>query len=370
MKISKIVDSRVGYLAAAVLTLVSFVAPVAITSNVSAAVVTARSIEMSDSTANADNLTYTLKFTTGASGAAGAAIIAFCAGSPIIGDACAGPTGFSVTGTSSDIGTASAENANTILYTNTIAASATHTVEFDSIDNPTAAGQFYARILTFADATAAGVYDETDGSPTGTYIDEGGFALSATNPINVSAAVRESMTFCVSAGTLTANCAGATSPNLELGSGNPVALATGVTSTGTIYTQVSTNASEGVTVKMRSNKECGGLQRQGADPDDCGIPPVGTGTNAIDGTTAMFGMKVNPDADLTATTNYAGSNYGLNWADNDATGVTSPYGDSIYSSDGPVSSKNAVLTFAAAADNLTPAGRYSAALNLIATGTF
>jgi hypothetical protein len=56
----------------------------------------------------------------------------------------------------------------------------------------------------------------------------------------------------------------------------------------------------------------------------------------------------------------------------DATdGVTSPFGDRfLETAGGPANNKNMMLTFGVGTSNSTPAGTYSANLNLIAVGTF
>jgi hypothetical protein len=60
----------------------------------------------------------------------------------------------------------------------------------------------------------------------------------------------------------------------------------------------------------------------------------------------------------------------MGYAVGDTSGITGPYGDPIYSAAGPVNQATANLTFGANISNVTPAGNYSAALNLIATGKF
>ena len=207
MKIPKVVDSRLGYLSAALFMLVSVVAPAALTASASAAVVTSRSLQPNSSAINATPVTYELKFT--APSTAGALVLAFCSESPIPNETCTAPTDLDVTNVASADGTASDMNANTIKFVGSIAAS-TNTITFTGIDNPSVLGMYYARLLTYADGTAADAYDETDGIGLGTYIDEGGFALSATDPISVSAAVRETLAFCVSAADPDANCTNTT----------------------------------------------------------------------------------------------------------------------------------------------------------------
>jgi hypothetical protein len=154
---------------------------------------------------------------------------------------------------------------------------------------------------------------------------------------------------------------------MELGEGTPKALDASATSTGIIYNQLSTNAIGGATVKMKTNNDCGGLKRAGASV--CDIAPVATSTDAIAPGTAKFGLKVT-GAGFTVAANYNGSNYGFNYAGDDSTGVTSAYGDTVYSSAGPVDDEEATMNFAASINSTTPAGKYQASLNLIATGTF
>jgi hypothetical protein len=51
--------------------------------------------------------------------------------------------------------------------------------------------------------------------------------------------------------------------------------------------------------------------------------------------------------------------------------LTSTYGDTIFNTaSGPAANMNVPLTFAAAAANNSPAGTYTANMNLVATGTF
>jgi hypothetical protein len=66
----------------------------------------------------------------------------------------------------------------------------------------------------------------------------------------------------------------------------------------------------------------------------------------------------------------AGGGYGM-VKDAAGQGVNSPYGDDILTTSGePTDDTNANLEFAASISNSTPAGIYTATLNLIATGTF
>ncbi len=216
-------------------------------------------------------------------------------------------------------------------------------------------------------------------------------ALATTNAIGVSASVLESMTFCAS-GTTTAvstdaNCVNTgstlTTPNLVLGvtNGGVTALQSNTLSTGTVYTQISTNASHGAVVNLKSNAtDCGGLLLAG-DSSHCYISPAPAPGFAAG--TADFGVKTGTAVGTTSDSNASGtyeiaggssynaSNYFMNFVTGNGTGVTSPYGDPILDTGGgTVNDENMPLTFGASISNNTPAGNYAATLNLIATGTF
>jgi hypothetical protein len=212
----------------------------------------------------------------------------------------------------------------------------------------------------------------------GTPQDAGGVAMSTTNDIGVSATVMESMTFCTAAATPAANCVGASAPSLVLGSGSPVALGT-TTSTATAYAELSTNASAGAVVNMKNSNDCGGLRRVLAGATACDIAATNTANALADGA-GMFGLNVGAaDTSLTGATGTltalapysTPSQYGMTYSGTTGSGVSSVYGDPIFNSGGaPVSNVFVPLTFAANASNVTPAGVYSANMNLIATGTF
>ena len=370
----------VGYfIAAAAILLAAFIPALAMAADVSE-----RSIELSSSSKGATGVQATVKFK--ASGAAGAFVLDFCTESPIYGATCTAPSGLVVgTATSTTSGftaaplTTPANNKVVITKSSSIAAAENVTVVLTGITNPTAAGTIYARIVTFDTGTNALVYVSADSTQTGK-IDNGGVALSITDSVAVSGAVLESMTFCVSGADITGpNCTGSlTSPALELGTdpGTGVkSLATGVMNDGSIWTQITTNATGGAVINLKSNAiGCGGLVNSSA-PTECYIGPGLIG--GFDETTdAKFGVKLNTPTGTGAliaadTTNYNSSNYSMNWVDGDQTGVTSTYGDPFLTTNGlPASNMKMQLTIGASALAGTPAGNYSADIGLIATGKF
>ncbi|HEY8886796.1 MAG TPA: hypothetical protein VIM31_04865 [Candidatus Microsaccharimonas sp.] len=375
MSILKVVKERSAYFIAAAVLTVAIVVP----GLVSAAQVTQRSVGLSNSSASASAVSYEVKFTVpGASADAGAIGIEFCSNSPDPLAVCTVPTGMVTTGaTSATSGftTVTTPNAHTVVVAGTTHASDNIDVTIDGITNPTASGPLYARIGTYASAGAA----ETDVALTGANaIDGGGVAISITPTIGVSGAVLESMTFCVANLTITENCGDAASnlPVLKLGEpvGSQVALDATHLSTGTLYTQLSTNAVSGAVVYLKSATSCGGLKRVGASV--CDIAPALT-TTFVAGA-AKFGVKTgtvsgvgsNANGTIRAAGIYDNTNYKFNFIDT-TTGVTGPLGDLILDTNGaPANNQLMPLTFGASVSNSTPAGNYSTSLSLIATGKF
>lgn len=390
MKTPKFFDRRVGSLFAAGAMLLGIVAPTVVPAFASAGTLTTRSIEATSSVAGATGVEYTVKFTPTATFKS--IVIDWCAESPITGDStCTTPTGFSsaaitaafVTNSLGTVDDSASSAGQTVIKGTADGTASAVEMTLAGITNPTDVGSYYARIYTYnvADPLASTYWQAVD--DLGTTRDTGSIALSTTNAIGVSAAVRETLTFCVANDSvaITAGCANASSnlPNLTLGEGTPKALVTGTVSTAGIYSQLSTNAASGAIVKMTNSTGCGGLKRVGESGNVCAIQPQGAlaamTTNQTDG---KFGVRVGTPAGV------AGNNFGTvtgdaayadatNYAmDNTTSGnnVSSPYGDAVFSSTGPVSNINVPMTFAAVAGQTTPAGLYKANINLIATGTY
>jgi hypothetical protein len=393
---------RTGYIAAALMLVMTFIS----SAFASAAQVTERSIELSSSAKTATNVTYNLTFTPVS--AAGATALQFCSNSPLIGASCTAPTGINVASAAESSATSvskpsvAAGMGPVVVIEKSITASAT-TLTVTGITNPSSAGPLYVRVITYdtkahaeADYTATGDSGDNDGiggtgAAAADAVDNGSVALSITDTIGVSAAVLETLLFCVSGQTnestatnpIAAGCAsGLTPPTLTLGetTGNVKALSASAISTGDIYTQISTNAANGAVVNLKSNVACGGLKR--VEATGCDIAPAGT-TGFTTAPNALFGVKVNADSGTDTTqsatgtfqvasgANYDGTTYKLKYLANNSAGVTSVYGDPILDTNGTQpSNRNMKLTFGASINNNTPAGLYKADLSLIATGKF
>ena len=113
--------------------------------------------------------------------------------------------------------------------------------------------------------------------------------MSTVSVISITARVQEQLTYCVttaaySTWTTTGDCSdtavGGNPPTIILGHGSPVALLDASTvDMKTLTTQLSTNATNGVVVRMRnSNTTCGGLSSDGGTT--CSIPAQNSGSGA------------------------------------------------------------------------------------------
>lgn len=338
-----------------------------------AGTVTNRSVELSNSAEGEAEVTYTVKFTA-ASNDTSAFVVDFCENSPVVTESCQPPEGLDVTNT---IGTSGADTVSQLtdsaaLVELSVTADTADEVEVDltGITNSTTAGAIYARIVTYSSAQQPGDYQS--GSP-GAYLDDGAVALTITEDVGVGGTVLESLEFCTSADELDINgCDGVLSPpNIKLGSGGALELSA---TTATVYSQVSTNASSGAVISLKSDATgCGGLVRRGA-PEACDITPLTT-AGTIDEGTANIGLRLQ-DVDggtgvIMPATGYSTSLYYLNYVSGDKTGITSPFGDPVYTTDGaPISGGRVGLRFAANRANDTPAGDYSVSLSLVATGRY
>ena len=377
MSAVKLFGHQAQRIVAVVALLLSVITPVVVSAYASADTVTSRSIQLSSTSAEATDVTYSVKFTAAQS--AGAFRINFCSNSPVVGDTCSAPNGFSTNNadTATSGFTLTKPTVNSVVVAGTV--SGTVSVDVTGITNPSAAGSLYARIVTFPDASTATSETETGSD----VIDSGGVAMQITDKVNVSGLVQESMTFCVAKAAITVSgCGGALqAPTLKLGqqSGDVIALDADHVSTGDLYAQISTNAAGGAVVNLKSSTACGGMKRVGTA--DCDIAPaLQTGITAGQ---AKVGVIANPyttdDTTLGATgafqvvagSGYGTTNYALNYSSDNTSGVTSVYGDPFLdTNDAPVNNKSMKLTFGASISNSTPAGNYSTDLSMIATGKF
>lgn len=397
----------VGIAVELVLAILMTALPFGLGSASAAGQLTSRSITMSDSGPSGGTITsgegdglnvvYKVTFSAASSATVGGIVIEFCTNSPLVFDTCTAPTGFSNNNSTLSINnqtnlgagafavstTATTQLANKVTLTRATPTTPTGSSSFElgngttnGITNPTAIGTFYARVYTYATSANANGHIVAANSAqqlASGVIDNGGVALAIASVIQITARVQENIIFCVSAAAPSANCGGQTTPKIDLGHGSTAKIIdSSAIDTGTVYTQLSTNAATGATVRMRNNTASGGLETPGGSS----IPPVNAGastapSSAMVAGTAAFGLTVATATGVTPAAPYA--NVTANYYGNDTTSANSAittYGSTVLSSSGPVSNVNNLWTFAATASNTSAAGVYSANISVIATGTF
>lgn len=334
--------------------------------------VTTRSIQMSDSNQGTTGVTYKVTFTPAGTYTAKGIVIDFCDSSPLPGDSCTLPTGFSLTGSPTIANaspnptgnwTAASSNTNrTLTLTNTTGISATTgtpvTFEITTVTNPTTDNHsFYARIFTYTSTTTG--YTTGGSGNEGSYTDYGGVALSTGKVINITAKVQETLSFCVF------NTTCGDDPSFTIGhtAGTTTIIDSSVVDTATAKFSISTNANGGVAIRMK-----GDTLKSGTNDID-----AKTTAGSIVAGTENFGFYVSTSGTNLVTDNSYGTAataYQLINTGGGAGDVTTTYGGQFAHLTAPASNSNTTLTFGATASNTTPAGTYTAAEQLIATGTF
>ena len=397
------------------------------------------------------NVTYTVSFdVTSAHTNLEGIVIHFCTDSPIVGDACtdASTNGFDLatpTLTANTLGgatdvdpsgwTVGGDNTDYIIISDAtgLAAGVGDTVAFDidGITNPTSVGSFYARITTFTVDTNATAYTGVATSP-GTFIDEGGIALSVANELTVTARVQEVLEFCVGTEDDSADTGSGGLGNNGAQNGSPTnreasddcsdvagtALSLGVVDSSSIQrtsdsdigqSGVAGDGNDGVAM-IRTNASSGAVMYYKAEQAS-GVPLGGEGALRIAGVndcdtdsevdnacfnsaggdvanpsqstitlgTELFGVTLtNQDESAGGnTTDALSCNAEYNGAGScDATEPTEyawdPTGafDVLASSSGPIDDEMVNLEFAATASPTTPTGLYTVTANFVATATF
>ncbi len=360
----------------------------------SAAQLSSRSIQLSDSApsggvittgvGSGTGVTYLTTFTTAA--AMQSAVVEFCSNTPLIEDPgnCTAPTGMVTTGAAAAGYTVTTPTANIVkLSLASSSAAGVQTATITGVTNPSSTGALYARITTYTDAAFGAGDPYVSALNAGAFVDYGGVALYINTPISITARVMESITLCTSAANPTLNCVGATAPNIIIGHGANLVLDSTDVDSNSVYSQLSTNAQTGATIRMKnSGTVCAGLSRDGGAV--CDIPAAGVLALLTQGT-AEFGLQTNDAGDGAGTTvngtavtggtgtaaldAYYASVTADEYAMNEAS-VLSTYGDDIATTAGAVNGVNIRYTFGATASNTTPAGIYTTNELLIGTGVF
>ncbi len=385
MKKLKQLARRSASITNALVLIVATLLPIlALQGTATAAQVTTRSIQMSNSSGGATGVTYhvSFKMASVASQNIQGIVVDFCDNSPIIGDTtCSALPGSFSTGTTvanqsslagADISTFTTVTALSHGISLTAAApvsmtSSANAVSFDitAATNPSTNNHtFYARIYTYATAAAANGYTVANPSVVGAYVDAGGVALSTAQQITVTAKVQEQLTFCVYTG---ANCAAGGS-TVALGDANGVLAnyASAYQDASTKF-DIATNAQTGAVVNLKMDT----LKSGGNSIAQQGVACAADSTTT---SVAQFGLRVSnvgaaPLETITGAYDCGSGNHMLDT--NNTTGTTSPYGQTIADTTSqPLATTTGTVEFSAKAALTTPAGIYTTTANFIATGTF
>ncbi len=382
MKATQILKRNIYGAAAGIFMLAATVPSLVLPKFASAEQLQNRQIELSSAAVGQTGVTYKISFDAASSYTMRGIIVDFCdgSGSPIIGSAnCSLPSGMVVGATissfeidSSDVsGSWSATTINggqTLSLTNATGNAVTNgdTVEIEVsgfTNASTANSTVYARILTYDTTSISGYESDNPLS----YQDHGGVAIAITPNIGVTATVQETLLFCVRGDNPTDQCGNSGSPqlpNVVLGDGDPPVLRTTNPDTGSVYYQISTNAAQGVIIRMK------GTTLQSGTNDIDPIGGIASDLSSGEG----FGFRTfaatspgDADGTLTDQAPYAQGS-GL-WAF-DATALGQTYGQAIAQSTGPVYNINKQIEFAARAAGSTPAGVYTTNLSMVAVGRY
>jgi hypothetical protein len=256
-----------------------------------------------------------------------------------------------------------------------LTAGVTYTFTINNVTNPSTNGTFYARVLTFPnDATSnyAGGYTATNVS-TNVPTDAGGIALSLASQITITAKVQERINFCVYTG---ANC-GAGGTAVTLGNTNGVLDPTGPYVDKNTKYDISTNASNGVAIRIKGDTlksgsnsiaAIGGTATTSSSGSEqfgfCSYQSTGSGLTPA----SPYSNGSCSGTSQTAGTGSTGGDNGASFAF-DVTNTNTTYGQ-IFANKTAGSTSTGVIAFIGNVSNTTPAGIYTTTLTFIATGTY
>ncbi len=373
---------RTSYVGAAASLLLAVAAYAVPTSKASAAMITDRSLQISNSAASAE-VTHTYRFKAATAHTIESITLEFCTtafGYVGVGACAEAPAGFdvsnvtsmTVTNTTLPVDPAN----NEVLEATDVAANYLElriaadtgvgvpvnigdeieiTTTGGHFVNPSANGTFFAHIVTYSDDNVT------------TAVDNGTVTSSVANQINLETRVEETLNFSVG----TANdddtgCAPLTTNNLlELGDPINHALSTTQTYDELSYFRIATNASNGAQV-LYSGDTLNSITNAGDD-----INPVNP-KDTIQVGVEQFGIVIDEsEIDLTGAALDPAANYadgGTNQIHFDDGSVTTPV--PVAASTGAIDCETAAVRYVANISNSTPAGIYTTTISYIAVPSY
>ena len=320
---------------------------------VSAAQLPTRSVELQNGTPSATTA-YTVGFDIPGNETLGSVSLQFCAESPLIGQPCTLPTGMDISAAvlSSQTGpndfSISATNATTIVLSRPSPSSygpATLSFTLSGITNPSSAGAYFGRVLTYPTLNASGGYN-----------DYGGLAFAITEAVNISTVVPPYLYFCVAVSISGADCATATGDQIDFGE-----FSTAVASVAQTQMVAESNADTGYFIVTSGNTLTSGVNT---------IPALNVGDVSRPGV-SQFGLNLVANSDPQVGQNPFGSGVGA-----PAAGYGTPNiykfvpGDTVVSVPQPDAEREYTTSYVVNTAKGQAAGVYVTTLTYIATGGF
>lgn len=176
-------------------------------------------------------------------GTLGSIVAQFCANDPLVGRPCTAPIGLDLNSTAitsqqgpGDFSKSSSSTVNELVFTRTPSSVGTGRISFDLEDiiNPSSAGSYYIRIMTYASSDA-----------TGPMIDSGGLAFAINNEFTATAVVPPYLVFCTGVTIPGLNCSNARGDYIDFGELSPTQARKGSS-----QMLVASNAAQGYTIYM------------------------------------------------------------------------------------------------------------------------
>lgn len=323
-------------------------------SSVSAAQLTSRSLEISDSKAAQISVTYNIGFNIVTAGTLGSMQLLFCSNSSLPTEPCTAPNGFDAsnavfsmeTGVSG-LSISNASTANDLILTRPPAPSAAVpvTLTFTNITNPTDAGSYYLRVLTYPTNDA-----------TGPYTDNGGMAFDMNAAVNVHVQVPPYLLFCTGNTIVGTDCSTAAGDFIDMGP-----LGTSRTSSGTSQMVIATNAQNGYNISAN-----GGTLTSGNNT----IASLSTASPAQTGV-SQFGINLRANSKPSVGTDPSGGGIGTPTANyNQPNLYTYNNGDTVATANGVTDYRKFTVSYIVNISSQQPAGVYASTFTYVALSNF
>lgn len=313
-----------------------------------------RSLELSDSRAAQSGVTYNVAFHITTVQTLGSIQIMFCSNSTFPTDPCTAPGGFDAssavfTQESGVSGFSISPNstANDIIITRppSPTAAVTAGLVFNNITNPSNAGSYYVRVLTYPTSDA-----------TGAYTDSGGMAFPMNVAVNVHVDVPPYLLFCTGNTISGTDCSTASGDFIDLGE-----LSTTHTSTGQSQMVIATNAQNGYSITATGTTLTSGNNT---------IPALSVDSPSQVGV-SQFGINLRANTNPLVGANPTGAGSGApTTAYNQPNLYQYKNGDTIATNPAVEEDRKFTVSYLVNISKAQPAGIYASTFTYVALGNF